>query len=285
MRIAATYVRLTRGRKRSPEQLAAAFRGRAEPQAAPLTRALGALTTVDERTALGRRVVTLTPRAGRSAWHIVYTHGGSFVNELMSAHWDIIHALVRATGATVTVPLYPLAPEHPHAEAFAFLEAVYRDLVARVDPARVVLCGDSAGGNLALVQALRARDLGLPLPAHLVLFAPWLELTMENPEALAVQKRDPMLWIEELRECGRWWAGAEDPRAPLLSPVHADLGGLPPIHLFVGADDVLAPDARRFEGRCATFRETPGGFHVFMGATFTPEAKRVFAEIRGTLTP
>lgn len=285
MRVAATYVRLTRGRKRSPEELARAFRGRAEPQAAPVPRALEKLTTVEETAVLGRRVITLAPREGRSAWHIVYTHGGSFVNELMSPHWDIIAALVRATGATVTVPLYPLAPEHPHAEAFAFLERVYRDLAAKVDPAKLILCGDSAGGNLALVQALRARELGLPLPGHLVLFAPWLELTMENPEAVEVQKRDPMLWIEELRECGRWWAGAEDPRAPLLSPVHADLGGLPPIHLFVGANDVLAPDARKLRDRCATYHETPGAFHVFMGATFTREAKRVFAEIRARVTP
>ena len=284
MRIAATHVRWTRGKQRSPEEMERAFRGRAEPQAAPVTRAVKKLAAVDEAVVLGRRVITLTPKQDQSAWHIVYTHGGSFVNEMVAPHWDIVAELIRATGATVTVPLYPLAPEHPHGEAFAFLERVYRDLVARVDPAKLVLCGDSAGGNLALVQALRARELGLPLPGHLVLFAPWLDLTMENREVMEVQPRDPMLWVGELRECGRWWAGAGDPRAPLLSPVHADLAGLPPIHLFVGADDVLAPDARLIRNRCATYRETPNAFHVFMGATFTPEAKRVFAEIGATVT-
>jgi acetyl esterase/lipase len=227
----------------------------------------------------GCAVHTATPKQGRRPLHIIYTHGGSFVNELMGAHWDIVAALVRATGATVTVPQYPLAPEHTHGAAFAMLEAVYR---ARVGGDPIVLCGDSAGGNLALVQALRYRDLGLPLPARLILFSPWLELTMTNPEIAALQPRDPMLWASELAETGRWWAGDADPTGPLLSPVNAALDGLPQIDIYQGSEDVLAPDARRLRDR-SNYHETAGAFHVFMGATFTPEAKAVFRQIGQTL--
>ena len=283
MRIAARYIRWQRGKERSADEMQRAHAGRTPPQADALTRSLRRIAEVQTREVRGSIVHTLTPRAGSNGWHIVFTHGGSFVNELVTEHWDMVEQLIRATGATVTVPLYPLAPEHTHERSFALLEDVYRELCERTD--KLVLCGDSAGGNLALVQALRYRDLGLRAPAHVVLFAPWMDLTMSNPEVAQVQPRDPMLWIGELVECGRWWAGSGDPRAPLLSPIHADLSGLPPIHIYQGADDVLAPDARLLRdhitaaGGRVEYHETAGAFHDFMGATFTPEARAVFRHI------
>jgi epsilon-lactone hydrolase len=224
----------------------------------------------------------------------VYTHGGGFVNPLRSGHWHTVRALVEATGATVTVPAYPLAPEHTHEATFRLLEQLHRDLLARVAPERIVHCGDSAGGNLALTQALHFRARGLPLPGHLVLFSPWLDLTMADPEAEALEPRDLMLRVGTLRRWGRWWAGAADPRTPTLSPLYADadaLRALPPIQLFVGTDDVLLPDCRTLRDRVAAaggrlvYDETPHGFHAFMAATFAPEAKRVLRRVAEGLTP
>ena len=287
MRFAARVVRWQRGKERTAVDLQREFRHRSPPKAAEIPAALRRLVEVEESRPLGRLVYTLAPKRGRSVWHLIYTHGGSFVNELVGAHWQIIAKLVRATGATVTVPLYPLAPEHSHRDAFALLEAVYRERAASGAP--LVVCGDSAGGNLALVQALRAKELGLPAPAHVILFSPWLDLAMTNPEIAAIQPRDPMLFAGELAECGRWWAAGEDLAHPLLSPVHAELAGLPPVHIFQGADDVLAPDARLLRDRIAAaggrveYHETAGAFHDFMGATFTPEARAVFEQIAATL--
>jgi acetyl esterase/lipase len=177
---------------------------------------------------LGQVVYTLTPRrdaadsraGGEGGWHLVYTHGGGFVHPLMRSHWAIIAALIDVTGATVTVPIYPLAPEHQHPEAFRELEQVYRGLLDQVAAERIVLCGDSAGGNLALAQALYYRERGLPLPGHLVLFSPWLDLTMSNPEAREVEPRDLTLRIDRLRKWGGWWA---PPAAHRQAP---DVGGL-----------------------------------------------------------
>lgn len=289
MRIVARYVRWTRGRERDAAALERAYRGRRPPKPARITAGVRRRAEIRETTVAGSPVFTLTPKQGASQWHIVYTHGGSFVNELVRPHWDIIDQLMRVTGATISVPLYPLAPEHRHAETFAMLDAHYRALIATVPAKQVILCGDSAGGNLALGQAIRYRDAGLALPGHLILLAPWLDLTMTNPECVKVQPRDPMLWNGELAICGRWWAGTDDPASPAVSPVHAELRGLPPVQIYQGSDDVLAPDARLLRDRLSAagvrveYDETPDAFHVFMGATFAPEAQRVFRRISESL--
>lgn len=289
MRLATTVVRTWRGPTLSPEELRRKYEGREYPSPAPISRTLRKLCDVREEHVLGKLVYTLTPKEGASGWHIIYTHGGAFVKPLQSAHWDIIERLVRETGATVTVPIYPLAPEHTYAETFPFLEQVYRNVLQGKSPDRVVLCGDSAGGNLALTQALHYRGQGLPQPGHLILFSPWVDLTMSNPEVVAVEPRDVMLRAAELVEWGRWWAGSADPRSPLLSPLFADLGGLPPIQIHQGTDDIFLPDARQLRDRVAAaggrvqLYETRRGFHVFMGATFTPEAHAVFRQIAESL--
>lgn len=289
MKAAARFLRFQRGSVRGQDELRRQYANREHPRPAAPPRSLRRLCEVTERQVLGQNTYTLVPRARSSGWHMVYTHGGAFVNPLVRAHWQIVEQLVRVTGATVTVPLYPLAPEHTHVAAFPMLERVYRDLLQRVNADRIVLLGDSAGGNLALTQALLYRSQGLPLPAHIILLSPWLDLTMSNPEALAIEPRDVMLRCAELAEWGRWWAGSEDPRAPFLSPLFADLEGLPPIQIYQGTDDVFLPDARALRDRISArggpvrLWETADAFHVFMGATFTPEARAVFRQIAESL--
>lgn len=75
---------------------------------------------------LGRTVYTVKPRRHGSGWHVLYTHGGGFVHPLRTLHWDVVEALVRHTGASIHVAIYPLAPEHQYLEAFRLLEQVYR---------------------------------------------------------------------------------------------------------------------------------------------------------------
>lgn len=289
MRFVARYVRWTRGRERDAAAMERAYRGRPAPKPAKLSSGVRRRAEIQTATVAGSHVITLTPKQSPSTWHIVYTHGGSFVNELVGPHWDIVDQLMRVTGATISVPLYPLAPEHTHRDTYAMLDAHYRALLATVPADRIVLCGDSAGGNLALGQAIRARDAGLAKPGHIILFAPWLDLTMTNPECAKIQPRDPMLWNGELAICGRWWAGSDDPASAEVSPVHAKLEGLPPVQIYQGSNDVLAPDARLLRDRLSAagvrveYDETPDAFHVFMGATFLPEAQRVFRQISEAL--
>lgn len=259
--------------------------GRPYPAMAPLPASLRAEAEVHERQVSGQTVFTFTPHTGRTAWHIVYTHGGAYMNALLPAHWAIVGELMRVTGASVTVPIYPLAPEHTYRTTYDLLEEIYRDLLARVPAQSVILAGDSAGGGLALGQAMRYRDLGLPAPGRLLLFAPWVELTAANPAVRALEPYDVMLGVDGAVQAGKWWAGEDDPSVPLLSPLNGDLAGLPPMDLFQGTADVLLPDTLEFARRVkaaggeANLRVYDGAFHVFMGATFLPESRDVYRRI------
>lgn len=263
----------------------AAIEHRAPPVAAEIPPTLRAHWNVAETQVDGRTVITVSPKVGASRWRIIYLHGGAYVNDLIAPHWTIIDRLMTATGAAVTVPLYPLAPEHDYRAAFAFLHDVYRGMLAHDRAADIVIAGDSAGGGLALGQVLDDRAKGLPLPGRIILFSPWLDLTLANPRARAVEPDDMMLAVDALRLCGRWWAAPTDPKSPILSPLYADLKRLPPIDLFQGTRDIFVVDARTFAakaraaGNAIDYREYPGGFHVFVGGPDTPEGEDVFHRI------
>jgi monoterpene epsilon-lactone hydrolase len=122
-----------------------------------------------------------------------------------------------------------------------------------------------------------------------ILLSPWLDLTMSNPDAQQLEPRDVILRCAPLREFGRWWAGELDPADPRVSPLFAELSGLPPIDIYQGTDDIFLPDARQLHARLLNAKaqveltETRGGFHVFMAATFTPEARNVYERIANSL--
>lgn len=259
--------------------------GRSYPQPARLPSRMRRNLVVREERVPGGRCIVLAPSAGAQQQHILYLHGGGYVNALIRPHWSIIAALIRATGATVTVPIYPLAPENDHRAAWPFLIETYGRILGTAAPANIILAGDSAGGGLALGMVLALREAGLPEPGRIVLFSPWLDLTLADAAARRVEPHDPMLRVDALRLCGRWWAGGDDPRSPRLSPLYADLRGFPPIDLYQGTADLFVVDARSFAARARSagalgqYAEYSGAFHVFVGATFTPEAQDVFHRI------
>jgi epsilon-lactone hydrolase len=247
--------------------------------------------TINEEIINGGRLITLSPKSDPSGWNIIYTHGGAYVNEFSKPHWDIVEALIDSTSATITVPIYPLAPEFNNRDAFKFLVEVYKKTLLTTSAQRIVMSGDSAGAGLALGQVIEFRMLGLPLPSRVIAFAPWLDLTLSDTASVSVEPTDIMLGIEALRRCGLWWAAGDDPKTPRLSPLYADMHGMPPIDIFQGSLDLLSVDARSFvvkakeAGGAVRYFEYPGAFHVFMAATFTPESKDVFQKIRDVLPP
>jgi acetyl esterase/lipase len=122
-----------------------------------------------------------------------------------------------------------------------------------------------------------------------VLFSPWLDISMSNPAAAQVEEQDPILGIAALRQCDVWWAGGDDARNPLLSPVFADLSGLPPMDVFHGTADVLIADAcllrekvKQAGGEIHLY-EYPGAFHDFVGVPFLPESQHALARVAEVL--
>jgi acetyl esterase/lipase len=272
-------------RRRSVERLMAELTSREYPPHAPVSRRVREHYRVAEETVDGCAVLRLTP-AEASGQQLMYTHGGSYVHPLVPEHWWFVERMARRSGATITVPLYRLAPEGGVGQAYDFLRAVYTELAAS---GPVTLAGDSAGGGLALGQAVAYRDAGLPAPRQVVLFAPWVDIALTNPAAELVEPLDPMLRIDTSRACGRLWARGHDERDPLVSPLFADLSGLAAVHTFQGGRDILAPDALLLAGRLreagntGRFTLVPGAFHDYVGAFWTPEARSALSAVNRLL--
>jgi acetyl esterase/lipase len=272
--------------RRSVDRLLAELGSRSYPAHAPVPRAMRRRYDVTETRLNGCLVVRLAPGAGGTGRQLMYTHGGSYVHPLVAEHWWFLERMTRGSGVTITVPLYRLAPEGGVDQAYDFLRVVYGDLT-RSGP--VTLAGDSAGGGLALGQAVAYRDAGLPAPRQVVLFAPWVDIALTNPAAELVEPLDPMLRVDTSRACGRLWARGHDHRDPLVSPLFADLAGLAAVHTFQGGRDILAADALllasrlRESGNAGRFTFVPGAFHVYPGAFWTPEARSALGAVNQLL--
>ncbi|MGO1317302.1 MAG: alpha/beta hydrolase fold domain-containing protein [Cellulomonadaceae bacterium] len=228
----------------------------------------------------GIAVFEIVPRFRRRPIELVYLHGGSYVNPLMLAHWLILDALVARTGARVTVPCYLLAPEHTAAESLPAVAAVVDERRAAGLP--VLTVGDSAGAGMALAEAMRVRDSGGAPLAGAVLLSPFLDATMASPLARDLERLDPMLRHGGLVESGLWWAGDWGPDDWRVSPLRGELAELPPVTVLQGGRDVFLPDAielvqrARDAGVDCSLGLAPEGFHVYVGARWTREAREGF---------
>lgn len=201
---------------------------------------------IERREVLGSTVWTLAPPGPPGPLHVLFLHGGAYVNGLVRPYWRFLSQLVDATGALVVVPEYPLAPAHHAPDVHQLVLTLYRELGAATGGRGLVVMGASSGGGIAVALAQRLRGLGIPEPARLVLVSPWLDVTMRNPALVAANAEDPMLDLKGLRDAGRLYAGAQSPDDPLVSPLYGSLEGLPPVTVLVGTHDVLLPDVRRF---------------------------------------
>jgi monoterpene epsilon-lactone hydrolase len=255
-----------------------AVRRGGERVAAPIPDRLAKIADVSHDSVNGCDVYTLTPKSGATGTEILYAPGGAYVHPIGGLHWALIQRILEQTGATITVALYGLAPEHRMPEAYAMLDKVYDGIVERAGSEHpVYLAGDSAGGGLAIGQAIRCRDAHKQRPAAVILFSPWVELTMANPAIGPLEPKDPMLRRASLADAGRQWA--EDPSDPLASPINDSLAGLPPLWIYQGGRELFLPDVEAFARKAeAAGTEVhllvePKAFHVYVGALWTPESK------------
>lgn len=221
-----------------------------------------------------RSVYQVTPRLpdGESPiGQVLYLHGGAYVLDLMPHfHWPAIARLANVVRRTMTVPIYPLAPEHSYREVFPFLLQVYRRMLETCEPSSIAFMGDSAGGGMAFALCHAVRDAGLPPPSDAVLLSPWMHVGLPDPDVPAIAKIDPFLNLDDLRAAGIRYAGGDPLDTPLVSPAVGALDGLPHLTVFTGTHDVLNPDARAFRKRAANegldigWYELDGGPHTWM---------------------
>jgi monoterpene epsilon-lactone hydrolase len=181
---------------------------------------------------------------------IYYLHGGGYVAGSVITHRELASRLARAAKARVLLIDYRLAPEHPFPAAVEDAVAGYRWLLSSgVEPARVAIAGESAGGGLTVATLVALREAAEPLPAAAIAISPWVDMEGIGESMATKAALDPVIQRDMLLEMARSYLGDADPRTPLASPIYADLAGLPPLLIQVGTAEVLHDDARRLAER------------------------------------
>lgn len=210
---------------------------------------------------------------------LLYLHGGGYFACSPRTHRPITGSFARA-GLRVFVPDYRLAPEHPYPAAVEDAQAAWAGLLGEGYPAgSISVGGDSAGGGLALALMLALRDEGHALPAAGVLFSPWTDLAATGSTIRTNARREAMFDVDSSQDGAAFYLGGRDPCTPGISPLYADLHGLPPLLIHVGDREVLRDDATRVAAKARAAgvsveeRVWPVVPHVWQMALFVPEAR------------
>jgi acetyl esterase/lipase len=245
------------------------------------------LNAVPARVVMARQPDPGTPGgAGNStaASTVVHFHGGGYCTGTPAEAKDWAAYLSARAGCRVILPDYRLAPEHPYPAAVDDARAVLSAVLEQAAPGSVVVSGDSAGGGLALAAAL--WEPGMPDGsadgtengtarlasglAGFILVSPWLDLTADWTAVPELVRRDVLLKPTWLEACAQAYAGSANRAQPAVSPLYADLSGLPPVLIQSGSDDLLAPDAERLAVRAraagvdVTYTRWPRMWHDFV---------------------
>jgi monoterpene epsilon-lactone hydrolase len=181
---------------------------------------------------------------------IFYLHGGGYTIGSINTHREMISHISRAAGARALAIDYRLAPEHPFPAAVEDSTTAYRWLISTgVEPTRLVIAGDSAGGGLTVATLVALRDAGDPLPAAAVCISPWVDMEGLGESMKTKADVDPMIPADDSHRAAQAYLGGADPRSPLAAPLYADLTGLPPLLIHVGTSEVLLDDSTRLAER------------------------------------
>jgi epsilon-lactone hydrolase len=178
----------------------------------------------------------------------MFFHGGGYCSGSIASHRRMVTEAGRACGVRTLAVGYRLAPEHPYPAALDDALAAWRDLRGDgIEARRIVVGGDSAGAGLTLALLQHLRDAGEALPACAWLVSPWTDLAMSGATLRAKDADDPLIhegYLEELAVA--YVPTTIDRRIPLISPLFANLAGLPPMLIQVGSEETLLSDATRF---------------------------------------
>jgi acetyl esterase/lipase len=232
-----------------------------------------------EATIGGVPAIVATPTGTEPDRHILYLHGGGYTMGSPKSHIAMCARLAKRSAATITVIDYRLAPENVYPAAIDDCVAAYRGLASDVEPALITIAGDSAGGGATLATLCAVRDAGDQLPGCAYLLSPWTDITGSGETIVSMADVDPMINVDLLHEASRMYAGEVALDDPRLSPLFANLAGLPPMLIQTGMDEVLLSDSTRLAERAEEagvdvqldLRE--GMWHVYQAfAGMMPEA-------------
>ncbi len=188
----------------------------------------------------------IIPRDQRRQGVAMYLHGGGFTCGDLEYATGFGSTLAHQLGCRVFCPAYRLAPETPYPGALEDALTAYLYLLEK-GYTQIILCGESAGGGLCYSLCLRLKELMLPMPAAVLAISPWADLTLSGESVQRNREKDVSLTEKQLRFYIESYCG--DPEDPMISPMFADLGGLPPSYIFLAEDELLFSDGQRLHDR------------------------------------
>jgi epsilon-lactone hydrolase len=201
---------------------------------------------------------------------ILYIHGGAYAIGTAASSVPLASDLARRVGAHLVALDYRLAPESPYPAALEDAVAAYGGLLeSGLSASRIAIAGESAGAGLAVAMLVALKGAGLPQPSSAFLMSPWTDLTLSGDSITAKAAVDPALRPEGLRRRAAEYIAGGDAQDGLISPLFADLAGLPPLLVQAGSHEILLDDSTRLTTRAAaadvavTLEVTPGVPHVF----------------------
>jgi epsilon-lactone hydrolase len=216
---------------------------------------------------------------------VVYIHGGGLIAGSPVTHREFASRLVKRIRRGVLLVDYRLAPEHPFPAALDDVRAVYAHLITRMRADDISIGGESTGAGLGLAALIKLRDDGLALPAAAFFISGHFDMTSSGESMDSRREVDPFTSPESLERAIRWYTNGADRKLPLISPVFADLSGLPPMLLQVGDDEILLSDSvrvaeriRRSKGR-VDLRVWDAMWHNWPMYLGLPEADAALLEI------
>jgi epsilon-lactone hydrolase len=201
---------------------------------------------------------------------ILYVHGGGYVIGSLDSHRHAVSEIGRAGGTKVLALDYRLAPEHPFPAPIDDSLAGYRFLLsAGFKPGNIAIAGDSAGGGLVVAALVAIRDAGLPQPSCAWTISPWVDMEAIGGSMTAKAGEDPTVQKDGIAFMARSYLNGADPRHPLAAPLYADLTGIAPLLIQVGAAETLLDDSVRLAG-------VAGAAHVPVTLEIWPEMIHVW---------
>ena len=218
---------------------------------------------------------------------VLYLHGGGYLFGSARTHRVMLAHLARAAKARVLALDYRLAPEIPFPAPVEDSVSAYRWLLSQgIAPEKMVIGGDSAGGGLTVAALVALRHVGEPMPAAGVCISPWADMEATGQSYTTNAEADPSVSKENILKIAEVYMDGKNPKAPLASPIHADLTGLPPLLLQVGGIEVLLDDSIMLKSRAKeagvpvemeVWDDMPHVWHHF--APILPEAHKAIARI------
>jgi acetyl esterase/lipase len=220
---------------------------------------------------------------------ILFLHGGAYTAGSMETHRSLVSFIAKHSGVRALHLNYRLAPEHPYPAAVddAVTAFGWLQTTLNISADNVAFAGDSAGGGLALAAALRLRNELRALPACIALLSPWTDLTLEGETIESLRQVDPFFKdTGYLRDSATSYARGSSVDNPEISPLLADLRGLPDMLIHVGSHEALLSDSESFAtramlaGTLVELKVWPGAWHVWqLFYNFVPEAKASITDI------